>query len=75
MNRQIALKIVNPILGLLFVFQVASGFAMKFGGDWYEIWEDAHGICAYALIVLLALHVWLNWSWIKANFLKRAAAK
>ncbi len=71
MDKQRALKIVNPLLGLAFVFQFASGFAMKWAGDWYEAWERAHGLCGYVLLALVVAHVWLNWGWIKNAFLKR----
>ena len=74
LDKRKSLKIVNPLLGLAFLFQLGSGFALGWTeGDWYERLERAHGFCAWALIVLLVLHLALNWTWIRANFLKTAA--
>jgi len=74
MDKQRILKIGNPLLALAFVFQAASGIALQcVSGDLNETIADAHGVCGYVLIALAALHVWLNWGWIKSNFLKRKA--
>ncbi len=69
LNKQMALKIVNPAFGLAFLFQALSGFAAGMDSARAEFWGDAHGTCAWVLLALFALHVWLNWGWIKTNML------
>ena len=74
-NKLLFLKIVNPLLGLAFLFQISSGFAMGFDSSHVELWAETHEVCAWILIALLALHIWLNWGWIKTNMLKLGAKK
>jgi hypothetical protein len=62
------LKIVNPILGLLFVNQVATG--LFHGGVSHEAFEIMHEGGGILLALVGGLHVALNWSWIRTNFLK-----
>ena len=73
LNKQTALKIVNPLFGLAFLIQLSTGFAMKYDGSHYELWSNIHCLCAWAVIAIFALHIWLNWNWIKANMLKGKA--
>lgn len=70
-SKNVLLKIVNPLLGIAFVLQMASGYLMGQGSIFYEIHEN----CAIALIVLALAHIVLNWNWIKANFLTRKASR
>ena len=70
MNRNTALKIVNPILGILLVNQIITGM---FGHQilpqgWFGVMHCKAGI---AFAAVAALHVILNWNWIAANFLPR----
>ncbi len=73
MKRTTALKILNPILGILFVNQMLS--ALLHDVMSHEVFEILHEGAGYALIGAVVLHVILNWNWIKANFLKKAKAK
>ena len=68
MKKQTLLKIVNPILGILFLNQLITGFLFEHMD--YETFEMLHGWGGALLGVFALLHVILNWSWIKANFLK-----
>lgn len=75
MNRNQALKIVNPLLGLAFAGQlltVAVKVAiLKDGGSFLGIpadgWMEAHEALGIALLVTGLLHIALNWNWILAN--------
>ena len=70
MKRNTALNILNPILGLLFLNQVITGLlADSIPPDTFEVLHVGGGI---AFAVAAVLHVVLNWSWVKANFLKKA---
>jgi hypothetical protein len=72
-NKQTALKIVNPLLGVSFVLQMVSGMLADDAGDWYDSVMEFHSINGWTMCALVVAHVALNWSWIKANILKRGA--
>ena len=71
MRRTTLLKILNPILGVLLVSQMATGL---FGESLARaaIFEF-HEACGIAFAVLAVLHLILNWAWVKATFLPRRA--
>lgn len=63
------LKILNPILGLAFVFQIAVGFS----SDIISIknFELLHETGAIFLMICVIVHIYLNLNWIKANYFKK----
>jgi len=68
MNKQKALKVVNAILALDFavlILTVLFRSALP-----YELYQVAHPIPGYLLLVLVAAHLYLNWGWVKQNYLK-----
>ena len=69
MKRNTALKILNPILLLFFVNQAISVlFREHFSREAFGIFhKTAGGI----LLCLIALHIILNFNWVKANFFTR----
>jgi hypothetical protein len=70
MKRNTALKILNPVLGLLLVNQIVTGLlADSLSPDAFEVLHEGGGIL---MGVLALLHVVLNWGWVKANFFKSA---
>jgi hypothetical protein len=69
MKRNTALKILNPVLLVLFINQALSGlFHSKYS---YEAFELLHETAGKIFIGLLVLHIILNFNWIKANYLKK----
>lgn len=68
MNKAKALKILNPILLLILVYQAATGFSHDYLPR--ELFGYLHLIGAILLLAAVALHLILNWAWIRTNFLK-----
>ena len=67
-NKQKALKYVNPILAADFVLLAASGLFRSFIP--YDIYRIVHPWMGYLLAALVATHIYLNWAWVKQNYLK-----
>lgn len=63
------LKILNPILGLAFVFQIAVGFSSNF--IVIKNFELLHQTGAIVLLICVIAHIYLNLTWIKANYFKK----
>ena len=70
MNKQLALRILNPILGLLLISQAVSGLLSARGLMPPEAFEIIHESGGIALVLGVGLHLTLNWSWVKASFMK-----
>ena len=69
MNRISVLKIVNPVLGVLVLNQVLTGVLHGvLPRDLFQVLHQASGLAVAAVV---ALHVGLNWNWIKANYFRR----
>lgn len=69
MTKQTALKIVNPILGLLIINQALTGiFHLYLSNRAFTILHEWGG---YVLVTVVIVHVVLNWGWVKAQFLQR----
>ncbi|MBD3370274.1 DUF4405 domain-containing protein [Candidatus Fermentibacteria bacterium] len=62
------LRIINPLLLLLLLFQFVSAL---FRTDYYQFFSRWHPIGGYALVALGLLHLVLNWKWINAAYRKR----
>lgn len=63
-----ALKVLNPLIAILFLIQGASGLFSKVIG--YQLFSIVHRPCGVLLIVGVIFHVYLNWSWVKASFFR-----
>ena len=75
MTKNTALKIINPILGILLVNQALTGiFADQMFALNPKAFEILHEGGGYGLVALSILHVILNWAWIKANFFRKKPA-
>lgn len=71
MNNKI-LKIINPILFILFMGTVLAVILYKVPGklQYSELLGELHMWFGTAFIILALFHVYLNWSWIKLNIFK-----
>ena len=66
MKRNTALKILNPILAALVLYQALTGiFRALIPLAVFEVIHPAGGI---ALALVAATHLSLNWNWVKANY-------
>ena len=68
MSKAKALKIINPILLLVLVYQAATGFSHDLLPR--EVFWYLHLIGAILLLSTAALHLILNWNWVNANFFR-----
>lgn len=68
MDKQKALKGVNLLLGITFLSVALSGVFHS----WipYVLYRQVHPLAGFLLVILVVMHVYLNWAWIKLNFLK-----
>lgn len=68
MKRSNMLKVLNPILAVLFLNQILTG--AFHGALPHEAFEILHEVSGFVLAGVVVLHVILNWNWVKANFFK-----
>jgi len=65
-RKQAALKIVNPLLGVLIVNQALTGlFHLYVSKSAFEVLHEKGGLLLLGMVIL---HVVLNWNWVKAQF-------
>lgn len=73
MTKQQALRVLNPVLGVLLVGQIAAplvGQVVEMPPYQYQV----HMWNGVLIGVLMVLHLILNWPWIRANYFKKKAA-
>ena len=75
MNKAGALKLVNPLLFLSLVIQALTGImiALNFFISNPKLLEsivELHKNNGFIFVMLVATHIYLNWSWIKGQFFK-----
>jgi len=75
MKRNTAWKILNPILLVLAINQVATAIIFDVQGSSKpimseEAFEFVHEGAGFVFAGLILLHVILNFAWVRANFLK-----
>ena len=66
MNKYISLNLVNPVLFASACVQAASGLAIALNGPGFL--SAIHVYNAYLLSVLIAVHLTLNWGWVRSYF-------
>jgi len=71
MRRQTALRVLNPVLLLLVLYQGVTGF-LRF--RMYDHFKAAHPVAGGALLVLAVVHLVLNWPWVRSQYLSRKKA-
>jgi len=72
MNKMKLLKIVNIVLGISFLLQAISVVYMvlEIAPGWlYKL----HALNGIVFILLVIVHIALNWAWIRVNFFKKKA--
>jgi hypothetical protein len=69
MTKNGALKVLNPILAVLLLNQAVTGALNETLAK--GTFEIMHGGGAALFLFCAALHVILNWNWIKANLFRR----
>ena len=72
MKRNNMLKFLNPILGVLFVNQVLTGILHE--ALPHKVYEIMHGGGGFIFTAIAALHLAMNWNWVRANFFKSNSA-
>jgi hypothetical protein len=75
-NKQMALKIVNPLLFVALIIQALTGVTLAFHllfsrPKLYEMIGELHERAGFFFIALAAIHLYLNWGWVKSQFVKR----
>ena len=73
MDKAATLRIVNPLLGILLLNQPLSIILNTLTG--WGVFEGLHIVGGIGLLVLAAIHLMLNWGWVRMNFLKTAKKK
>jgi len=73
MDKNKTLKIVNPILAILLLNQPFSIIMGAVTG--WKPFGGLHLVGGIGLLILAAIHLMLNWGWVRMNFLKSAKKK
>ena len=73
MKRAFLLKVVNVLLFLSILWQAGTGFGHRYIP--YHIYVKFHFTGGILLVILVLIHVWLNWSWIKNTLFKSPVKK
>jgi membrane-bound ClpP family serine protease len=68
MNKVKALKILNPIVALLFLSQAVTALLIFLAGDAFV---PAHLIGGGCLVLCGSAHLALNWAWVKMQYFKK----
>ena len=68
MDKNTALKIVNPVLAILLLNQPFSALLIVIF-DW-DFFEGLHVAGGILLVLVAAIHLALNWKWVELNLLK-----
>jgi cytochrome b561 len=73
MNKKKALMIVNVFLALSFVFTAMGGLLRNFAPDAmpYDQFRAIHPKFGIATVVLVTIHLVLNWGWVKNSYFMR----
>jgi len=73
MNKAKLLKIVNPILFISFVVQIVTSIMLVMHLFMSKIKDilEIHEHNGMLFIILIFVHFFLNWSWIKSTFFSK----
>ncbi len=71
-QKQLKLQILNIALFLLLLTQLLTGIRLWFvsllGWNDSQTIMNLHLITGFSLVVLVLLHLYMNWWWVKAQF-------
>jgi hypothetical protein len=70
MKKNQALKVINPALGILVLNQAITSSLHDFFPK--ELFAVIHGGGGILLVSGVALHLYLNWSWVRATYLNKS---
>ena len=75
MNRISLLKITNITLFISMAIEIATGRAMLLGNvivrfGLFDLAFKVHKYNGFVLVVLVLMHIYQNWGWVRANILK-----
>jgi heme/copper-type cytochrome/quinol oxidase subunit 4 len=72
MNKMALMRPVNLALIISFVLQAITSLIIFFHIKVPRRWGifDIHVYNGLLILLLALVHIWLNWGWIKANYLK-----
>jgi hypothetical protein len=77
MDKGKALRVVNSILFFSFVIQGITGVVLFF--QWRvpgeELLSEIHNYNGLFMIACVGVHLFLNWSWVRANLFRKAVIK
>ena len=75
--KQKILKIVNPLLALAFFFSAGGGITRLIAPDLIpdEKFSAMHPIFGVTLATCIAIHLVLNWNWVKNAFFRKKSAE
>ena len=65
MNRQKALRVLNPVLFLLVLLQGVTGF---FREGMYSVFKATHPVVGGLILLCGGFHLFLNWPWVKSQY-------
>ena len=73
MSKAKALRIVNALLGLVFLGVAIPGLIQTIapGAIPYSQFRQIHPVMGSLFVALVIAHLYLNLNWIKANYLKK----
>lgn len=73
MNKARWLLVVNAFLLLSIIMQALTGLMLFLNMFTYreELISRVHAYNGFVLAGLIAIHLALNWNWVKANFFKK----
>ena len=65
---------LNPLLFASLIIQALTGAILFFSllSSLYELAAKVHAYNGLVFVILALTHLTLNWSWVKANFFKKA---
>jgi FtsH-binding integral membrane protein len=70
MQRNVWLKVVNPLVLLAAVVQAITGLGMMLFG--WEAVHELHETSGLVFVGLVVVHVILNWGWFVAGYRRKA---